>query len=201
MDFDTGGLDDGIAGLDELIQVVQSPQPHVLTNSVQDLHIEPGKGIHIACIPVHNNSPEVAVDSPFSLSVAGTTKSSDFQTASRTPPVEFAIQHGHKRPIQLENNGPTLRKAKRARLMLDVRTELTDEELKVSVKSTCLSNNLISPKATRMYYLDKQNTIRFELEFKRFEKRQDDLIHSLLWDAPGSGKPPRVSQKNEAEPL
>ncbi|KAF8445927.1 hypothetical protein L210DRAFT_2943023 [Boletus edulis BED1] len=37
-----------------------------------------------------------------------------------------------------------------------------------------------------MYYLDKQNTIRCELEFRRFEKRQDDLIHSLLWDAPGN---------------
>lgn len=51
-----------------------------------------------------------------------------------------------------------------------------------------------------MYYLDKQNTIRFELEFKRFEKRQDDLIHSLLWDAPGSGKPPRVGLKMKLSP-
>lgn len=137
MDFDTGGLDDGIAGFDGLIQVVQSPQPHVLTNSVQDLHIEPGEGI--ACIPVHNSSPEVVVEPPFSPSVAGTTKSS-VTRASRTPPVECVIQHGHKRPIQLENNGPTLRKPKRARLMLDARTELTDEELKVSVTLTCLSN-------------------------------------------------------------
>ena len=53
--------------------------------------------------------------------------------ASRSPPVELAIQH--EGPIQLENNGPTLRKAKRARPLLDVRTELTDEELKVSVSN------------------------------------------------------------------
>lgn len=39
-----------------------------------------------------------------------------------------------------------------------------------------------------MYYLDKQNIIRCELEIKRFERRQVDLIHTLLWDAPGSGK-------------
>lgn len=46
-----------------------------------------------------------------------------------------------------------------------------------------------------MYYLDKQNTIRCELEFKRFEKRQDDLIHGLLWNAPGSGEPSRVGPR------
>lgn len=51
-----------------------------------------------------------------------------------------------------------------------------------------------------MYYLDKQNTIRCELELKRFEKRQDDLIHGLLWVAPGCGKSSRVGPKSEAEP-
>ena len=56
----------------------------------------------------------------------------------------------------------------------------------------------MSLEATRMYYLDKQNALRCELEFKRFDKRQEGLIHSLLWDAPGSGKPPRVGSKSEA---
>ncbi|KAF8140272.1 hypothetical protein EV363DRAFT_1152517 [Boletus edulis] len=139
MNFDTGDLDDGTAGLDALIQASQSPQPHVPINSIQGSHIEPGETV----TPPH---------------------------ASRSPPVELAIQQTYKVPFQQTNNGGTLRKVKRARPLLDVRTELTDEELK----------------AARMYYLDKQNTIRCELEFRRFEKRQDDLIHSLLWDAPGN---------------
>ncbi|KAG8219803.1 hypothetical protein J3R82DRAFT_776 [Butyriboletus roseoflavus] len=153
MDFDNGDLDDGMALFDGLDQVAQIPQTHFLIDSIQDPHIE-------------------SVEYPLSPSLAGTTKSIDFQAvahASRSPPVELAIQHAYEGLIRPENNGATLRKTKRARLMLDVRTELTDEELK----------------ATRMYYLNKQNNIRCGLEFKRFEKRQADLIHSLLWDAPG----------------
>ncbi|KAF8560345.1 hypothetical protein OG21DRAFT_1502649 [Imleria badia] len=150
LNFDAGDFEDGTGVLDELAQLVHNP----LTNLIQDSHVE-------------------SVESPPSPSLAGTTKSVDFQTmrgASRSPPVELAIQHAYNGPVQRDDDGATVRKTKRTRLMLDVRTELTDEELK----------------ATRMYYLDKQNTIRCELEFKRFEKRQDGLIYSLLWDAPGS---------------
>ena len=60
---------------------------------------------------------------------------SDLQTVahstSHSPAVELATQHADKGSNQLEKT--TLRKAKRTRPMLDVRTELTDEELKVSV--------------------------------------------------------------------
>lgn len=91
------------------------------------------------------------------------------------------------------------RKAKRARPILDVRTELTDEELKVSVGTSKSRTYLICLEATRMYYLDKQNTIRCELEIKRLEKRQVDLIHTLLWDAPGSGKASTAGLTSEAK--
>lgn len=50
MNFDTEDLDDGIAGLDGLI--VQNPQPHVLTNSIRDFHIESGESMaSLASIP------------------------------------------------------------------------------------------------------------------------------------------------------
>lgn len=45
MDFDTGDLDDVMAGLDGLVQVAQNPQLHILTNSIQDSYIEPGESI------------------------------------------------------------------------------------------------------------------------------------------------------------
>ena len=119
--------------------------------------------------------------------------------ASRSPPAELSIQPARVGLIQLEENGVTLRKAKRARPILDVRTELTDEELKVRTNNSTWCANLICLEATRMYYLDKQNTIRCELEIKRFEKRQVDLIHTLLWDAPGSGKASTPGPTSKAE--
>lgn len=45
MNFDNEDLDDGIAGFDGLDQVVQIPQPHMLINSIQDLHIKSGESI------------------------------------------------------------------------------------------------------------------------------------------------------------
>lgn len=202
MDFDNGDLDDGIAGLDGFNQVVQTPQPHILTNSIQGSHIESGESIEIVCIAVCNSSSALVVEFLPSPSLAGTTKSMDLQTvadAPRSPPVELAIQHAYRGLIRPENNGATLRRAKRARPVLDVRTELTDEELKVRASNSTCFTNFIRLEATRMYYLNKQNTIRCELEFKRFEKRQADMIHSLLWDAPGSGKPSKEGPKSKAK--
>ena len=90
-------------------------------------------------MPFHDSSPEIAVEYPPSSSLAGTTKSVDLHPVvhahtSRSPPVELVIQHAYNGLVQRDNK-TTLRKAKRTRLMLDVRTELTDEELKVSASN------------------------------------------------------------------
>lgn len=45
MNFDNGDLDDGIVGFDGLSQVVQTPQPHTLINSIQDSHIKSSESI------------------------------------------------------------------------------------------------------------------------------------------------------------
>ncbi|KAG2044865.1 hypothetical protein BDR03DRAFT_848367 [Suillus americanus] len=63
---------------------------------------------------------------------------------------------------------PAPRKIKRARLILDVRTELTDDELK----------------AARLYYLEEQNAIHRQLTRKNFEKDQGKLVDGLLWGIP-----------------
>ncbi|KAG1825921.1 uncharacterized protein BJ212DRAFT_1475280 [Suillus subaureus] len=63
---------------------------------------------------------------------------------------------------------PVPRKIKRARLLLDVRTELTDDELK----------------AARLYYLEEQNAIHRQLARKNFEKNQGRLVDGLLWGIP-----------------
>lgn len=124
MNFDIG--DDGIAELDEFFQVAQNPQPHT--------------------VPIHSNAPEIGAASA-SPSLAGTIKSIDFEAAahasSHSPPVELAVQHAHEEPILPENNGATSKRAKRARPLLDTRTELTDEEINVSVNnSPCLRYKL-----------------------------------------------------------
>lgn len=63
---------------------------------------------------------------------------------------------------------PAPRKIKRVRLLLDVRTELTDDELK----------------AARLYYLEEQNAIHRQLMRKNFEKDQGRLVDGLLWGIP-----------------
>ncbi|KAG1757590.1 Rec8 like protein-domain-containing protein [Suillus lakei] len=63
---------------------------------------------------------------------------------------------------------PVPRKIKRARLILDVRTELTDDELK----------------AARLHYLEEQNGIHRQLARRNFEKDQGRLIDVLLWGIP-----------------
>ncbi|KAG9314349.1 hypothetical protein JVU11DRAFT_5141 [Chiua virens] len=152
--FDTGEFD-GVTGFDDPVHVAQSPQPHSSINLIQNTIVE-------------------TVEPQPSPSLVGTTMSTDFQAVvpnPRSPPDENTVQDVCAGgPAPPEEKRATSRKNKRARLVLDVRTELTDEELK----------------ATRMYYLDKQNVIRCELEIKRFEKEQAEQIRTLLWDAPGS---------------
>ncbi|CCL99539.1 uncharacterized protein FIBRA_01557 [Fibroporia radiculosa] len=63
---------------------------------------------------------------------------------------------------------PTQKKAKRVRLLLDARTELTDEELK----------------AARENYLEGQDTLRRNIAQKRIEKESGKLIEDILWGVP-----------------
>ncbi|KAA1471501.1 hypothetical protein DENSPDRAFT_776904 [Dentipellis sp. KUC8613] len=66
------------------------------------------------------------------------------------------------------------RKPKRVRLVLDARTELTDEELK----------------AARAHYVEEQETLRREMEEKKLEKESGRLIEEMLWAAPQSFRAP-----------
>ncbi|EPQ60648.1 hypothetical protein GLOTRDRAFT_124401 [Gloeophyllum trabeum ATCC 11539] len=62
----------------------------------------------------------------------------------------------------------TTRKPKRSRLLLDTRTELTDEELQ----------------AARTNYLHGQNLLRDELELRRFEKDGVKIIEEIICGVP-----------------
>ncbi|KAH9937716.1 Rec8 like protein-domain-containing protein [Fomitopsis serialis] len=68
------------------------------------------------------------------------------------------------------------RKPKRVRLLLDARTELTDEELK----------------AARANYVEGQETIRQELIHKKFEKDSGKIIEELIWGVPSGLQAPAL---------
>ncbi|OCH96110.1 hypothetical protein OBBRIDRAFT_718943 [Obba rivulosa] len=65
-------------------------------------------------------------------------------------------------------NRPAQKKAKRVRLLLDSRTELTDEELKMA----------------RANYMEGQDSLRRELIQKKYEKESGKLIEEMIWGVP-----------------
>ncbi|KIM85185.1 hypothetical protein PILCRDRAFT_96366 [Piloderma croceum F 1598] len=70
-----------------------------------------------------------------------------------------------------EDKGPNkrpLKKTKRVRLLLDPRTELTDDELKTA----------------RTQYLEGQNILRREIFQKRSEKECGKVVENMLWGVP-----------------
>ncbi|TFK77110.1 hypothetical protein BDN72DRAFT_783898 [Pluteus cervinus] len=67
-------------------------------------------------------------------------------------------------------------RTKRARLLLDARTELTDEELKVA----------------RACYLKDQTSLRRELFHKKLEKECNRVIEDLVWSAPSGVQAPAL---------
>ncbi|PCH33660.1 hypothetical protein WOLCODRAFT_147744 [Wolfiporia cocos MD-104 SS10] len=73
---------------------------------------------------------------------------------------EGADQDGTEKPAQ--------RQAKRVRLLLDARTELTDEELK----------------AARANYVEGQDSLRREIDQKKFEKESGKIIEQMIWGVP-----------------
>ncbi|PBL01128.1 hypothetical protein ARMGADRAFT_412161 [Armillaria gallica] len=63
---------------------------------------------------------------------------------------------------------PTQKKIKKTRLLLDARTELTDEELKTA----------------RAQYLRGQKLLRQENEYKQLEKGNGRLLEDIIWGVP-----------------
>jgi meiotic recombination protein REC8 len=76
------------------------------------------------------------------------------------------------------------RKAKRVRVRLDTRTELTDDELKVLFGSFTQGSVIHSNKAARAQYVEDQEALRRELEEKRLEKEGARLISQMLYGVP-----------------
>ncbi|KAL5534409.1 hypothetical protein ACEPAG_871 [Sanghuangporus baumii] len=66
-----------------------------------------------------------------------------------------------------QNNGAQ-RKPKRVRILLDARTELTDDELK----------------SARDHYVERQRVLRLEMEKKRVEKEGGKALEDLIWGVP-----------------
>ncbi|KAL6309946.1 hypothetical protein BKA93DRAFT_722097 [Sparassis latifolia] len=70
---------------------------------------------------------------------------------------------------QDEDQGkPARKRAKRVRLLLDARTELTDDELK----------------AARANYMEGQDILRQELVQKKLEKESGRLLEEMIWGVP-----------------
>ncbi|KAI0068210.1 hypothetical protein BV25DRAFT_1911222 [Artomyces pyxidatus] len=69
---------------------------------------------------------------------------------------------------------PVTRKPKRVRLLLDARTELTDDELKTA----------------RAQYVESQEALRREIEHKKLEKESGRRIEEMLWGVPLGLKAP-----------
>ncbi|KIK78796.1 hypothetical protein PAXRUDRAFT_36561 [Paxillus rubicundulus Ve08.2h10] len=148
-DFNGGGdLNYEMPGVDGIAEDISQP-----VTPIQSLHFELGVG------------------PPPLSSLAGTAQSHNSASMNpMSPQAEPAAQQANGQQVVGGDNANPPRRVKRARLLLDARTELTDEELK----------------AARIHYLDEQNAIRRELELKRFEREHPGLIHNLLWDPPGS---------------
>ncbi|ESK86634.1 rad21 rec8 n terminal domain protein [Moniliophthora roreri MCA 2997] len=67
-----------------------------------------------------------------------------------------------------KENQPPSKKQKRTRLLLDARTELTDEELKIA----------------RAKYVEEQHNQRRELDSKKIEKNSGKIVEELIWGVP-----------------
>ncbi|TFY81944.1 hypothetical protein EWM64_g2064 [Hericium alpestre] len=73
-----------------------------------------------------------------------------------------------KGDIDVDQGQGGRRKPRRVRLLLDARTELTDEELKEA----------------RAQYVEGQDALRREMEAKKLEKESGRLIEEMLWGVP-----------------
>ncbi|KAK0208222.1 Rec8 like protein-domain-containing protein [Desarmillaria ectypa] len=84
------------------------------------------------------------------------------QDAEPVQPLKDVTQHFQNA------SAPTQKKIKKTRLLLDARTELTDEELKTA----------------RAQYLRGQKLLKQENEYKRLEKGNVRLFEDIIWGVP-----------------
>jgi len=103
---------------------------------------------------------------------------------SSTPPqadVETAnINAQHQVQADDEDAPRRQRKAKRIRLLLDVRIELTDDELKIA----------------RSQYIDNQERIRREAEAKKDQRESGKIIEGMIWGVPRESEPYNASHSH-----
>ena len=93
--------------------------------------------------------------------------------------------------VQPENNQPNAeypehRRTKRVKLLLDVRTELTDEELKVIYAYNLHSCGVIhfSLKSAREKYVEGQRSIKLEMERRKLEREGNRILEELIYGVP-----------------
>lgn len=80
-------------------------------------------------------------------------------------------------------------KKKRTRLLLDARTELTDDELKVSPVTRNYPKVIsMTHQVARARYLVHQKNLRRDVLIKRAEKYGNKLIEEYVWAAPKGSK-------------
>ncbi|KIJ68466.1 hypothetical protein HYDPIDRAFT_24739 [Hydnomerulius pinastri MD-312] len=149
---DGGGMDYEMQGFDGVGDAAQDFAGPIPATPVHDLHLQP-------------------VGLPPSSSLTGTVQSQKSGLNPSSPPqAEPGTPQANDEQVAQVNNANPPRKTKRTRLLLDARTELTDEELK----------------AARAHYLEEQNAIRRALKLKRLEREYTGSINNLLWDVPGN---------------
>jgi hypothetical protein len=124
-----------------------------------------------------------------------------------SPPTSFSAQllsQDQEQPLPLRditteeqnkvNQADLTKKVKRTRLLLDARTELTDDELRVRFMSLIIVLLLCDGffffffKVARAKYLESQNAIRQGILTKKLEKNSGRIIEELVWGVPKGSK-------------
>ena len=88
------------------------------------------------------------------------------------------------------NQDNPIKKVKRARLLLDARTELTDDELRVHFMHLMFILHYLTAlsQVARAKYLESQNAIRREILTKKIEKNTGKIVEELVWGVPKGSK-------------
>jgi meiotic recombination protein REC8 len=117
-----------VQGFDGVAEDISQP-----ATPIQGLHFEPGEYSRPLVSPDSHDTS--VVGPPPSSPLAGTAQSHKSASMNpMSPQAEPAAQQANDQQVVGGDDANPPRKAKRARLLLDARTELTDEELKVSAR-------------------------------------------------------------------
>ncbi|THH21523.1 hypothetical protein EW146_g23 [Bondarzewia mesenterica] len=131
-----------------------------VASKVQNSVLSPGKKRPIQEVDQNGSLHPLPIRSPTPHAVLSPVEPGEHEPAVDTIDIEEEHDKGQEKP--------GLRKAKRVRLLLDARTELTDDEMK----------------AARAQYVEGQEALRREIEQKKFEKESGRLIDEILWGVP-----------------